>query len=131
MSRAQLTAALQAAAQHPDGGVWALQALGIVPGCSWSEAEKSLFGREKSPAGLTVGEWRFEPTVVSGRLPGVRVVHAVGGIRLAETEATLQSCAQALADAIADRVQALGTGAQTELAAVTEGLARAAEEVRG
>ena len=130
MSRAQLTAALQAAAQHPDGGAWALQALGNVPGCSWAQAEKSLFGREKSPAGLTVGEWRFEPTVVSG-LPGVRVVHAVGGLRLAETEATLESCAQELAGVIADRVQALGTGAQTELAAVTEGLARAAEEVGG
>lgn len=131
MSRERLTAAVAAAAQHPDGGTWVLQALAEVPGCSWREAERSLFGRTKSPAGLLVGEWWFEPTVLPGRLSGVRIVHAVGGIRLAETVGTLEQCAERLVDVVAARAEALGATAQAEFAAVSEGLARAAEQVRG
>ena len=125
MSRERLTAALKAAAGQAGGGLWALETLGGAPGCAWSQETRSVLGRVKSPACLSAGEWRFCPTSLSGGLPGVRMVHEVGGIRLAQSEVSLDQCADQIAQAVCTAAQALGAGASDQLQAVVEGLAQA------
>lgn len=126
MSRERLAATLAAAARSADGGLWTLQALAAAPGCTWQPETRSLLGRVKSPASLQVGQWRFAPSALPGGLPAVRVVHEVGGVRLAETAATLEQCAGQLADAVCGLAESLGPTAAGELQAVVAGLERAA-----
>lgn len=125
MSRERLTAALSAAADQPGGGIWVLEALAGAPGCSWVPEERSALGRVRAAACLTAGQWRFTPVQLSGGIPGVRLTHEVGGIRLAETEEPLGRCADRVARAVCEAASALGSEAERDLLAVLEGLERA------
>lgn len=120
--RDRLVAALIAAAGAPGGADWVWPALASAPGCRYEDEVRGLLGKVRRPAGLVAGEWRFEPA--GDAL--VRVVHEVGGIRLAQQQLSLEAAAGTVADAVVAAARSRGAAGERELAAVLEGIETAA-----